>query len=345
MAHHFARRKLHIMLACLLISLFFSITTFAQKPVQRILVQDSTHNNLIDPSGYQTGILGEFGRVDKVGHGPQAMILIPGIGFGGGIFKEFMSAHENEFTMYAITLPGMDGTPAPPCPPESVSFGEQPWTNAAFGAIEKLIETEKMERPIIVGHWITGPQLSLRLALKHPDKIKAVIIPSGSACFIATDTTRMKPHPPVEQRISGVNQYLVPKWFKTVTRETWHDNNFLPGDYAVNPILGLRLWREAAEPPLHVWIRYLNEFYSQDITLELDSLKVPTLLLYPGLEGIYHQPNQNYMHGFCVVGWAASAPNNKSITSVTIPDSRVCMWVDQPEKFNEELNKFLAGVK
>jgi hypothetical protein len=38
-------------------------------------------------------------------------------------------------------------------------------------------------------------------------------------------------------------------------RETWDDNNFLPGDYAVNPILGLRLWREAASPQVHVWIR------------------------------------------------------------------------------------------
>jgi len=332
-----------------LISVFVitSVVTpsFAQQTCERILVQDSTLNNLVDPPGYKTGTLGGLARVDKVGHGPQAMILIPGIGFSGDIFDKFMTSHETEFTMYTVTLPGMGGTPAPPCPPESVSFGEQPWTNAAFGAIEKLIENEKIERPIIMGHWMTGPQLALRLALNYPDKIKAVIIPSGTACFIATDTIKYKPHPDLAWRISSIDKYMAPMWYKTVTRVTWDDNNFLPGDYAVNPILGLRMWREAALPPLHVWVRYLCEFYAQDITQQLDSLTVPTLLLYPGLEDLFFEPGQNYMYGYCHTSWAASVPDHKSIKSVTIPNSRVCMWLDQPEKFNEEVNKFLVEVK
>jgi pimeloyl-ACP methyl ester carboxylesterase len=239
----------------------------------------------------------------------------------------------------------MDGTPAPPSPPESVSFGQMPWTIGAFNAIEKLIENEKIENPIVIGHWMTGTQLALRLALKYPDKIKAIIIPSGYACFVMTDTSVYKPHPPLEQRIAGIDRYMIPKWFKTVTRETWDDNNYMPYDYAVNPIMGLRIWREAAEPPLHVWVRYLNEFYCQDITQQLDSLTVPTLLLYPGLEGLYHEPNQNYMQASCYTSWAASAPNHKMITSVTIPNSRICMWIDQPQRFEEEVDKFLAGVE
>lgn len=309
------------------------------------MIQDSTLNNLVDPLVYKTGQLGELGRVDKMGTGPQAMILIPGMGLGGGVFKDFMEANKDKYTMYAVTIAGMDSTPAPPSPPESVSFGETPWTNGAFTAIEKLIEYEKIERPIVVGNWMTGTQLALRLALKYPDKIKAVIIPSGYACLVMTDTSVYKPHPPLETRIAGIDKYMIPKWFKTVTRETWDDNNYMPHDYAVNPIMSLRLWREAAEPPLHVWVRYLNEFYCQDITQQLDSLSVPTLLLYPGLEGLFHEPNQNYMYASCHTSWAASAPNHKMIKSITIPNSRICMWLDQPEMFNDEVSKFLAGVK
>jgi len=338
-------RKILPFLVSVLVTSSVASTALAQQTCQRILVQDSTLNNLVDPSGYKTGSLGELGRVDKVGHGPQAMILIAGLGLGGDIFKDFMTAHENDFTMYAITLPGFGGTPAPPTPPENTSFGEQTWTNAAFEAIEKLIANEKIERPIIVGHWMTGPQLALRLALKYPAKIKAVILPSGSACFVTTDTIKYPVHPPLEKRIIAQDKYMAPKWYKTVTRETWDDNNFLPGDYAVNPILGLRLWREAALPPLHVWIRYLCEFYAQDITLQLDSLKVPTLLLYPGLEDLYFDPGQNYMYGYCVTSWAASVPSHSIIKSVTIPNSRLCMWLDQPDKFNEEVNSFLAELK
>ncbi len=345
MIKRFNRRMLFSVLSKILISAQFAISGFAQQTVQRILVQDSTLDNLIDPPGYKTSPLGTLGRVDKIGHGRQGMILIPGLGFSGSIFKGFMSAHEADYTMYAVTLAGFGGTQAPPCPPESTSFGEQTWTNAAVVAIEKLIEDEKIEQPVIIGHWLGGTQVALRLAFRHPDKIKAVMIPSGSACFVATDTTRMKPHPPADYRLKVTDQYMAPKWFKTVTRETWDDNNFLPGDYAVNPILGLRLWREAASPLLHVWVRYLNEFNSQDISLQLDSLTVPTLLLLPGLEDLFYQPGANYMFAYTHTSWVPAAGNHKSITSVTIPNSRICMWLDQPEKFNEEVNKFLAGVK
>lgn len=182
-----------------------------QQTIQRILKQDSTLNNLVDPPGYQTATLGTLGKVEKVGSGLQAMILIPGLGFSGDIFKGYMSAHEKDFTMYAVTFPGFGGTPAPPCPPESTSMGQQTWTNGAVNAIEKLIENEKIERPIILGHWIGGTQAALRLALRHPDKIKGVIIPSGSACFVLTDTTRMPPHPPLQYRINVTDQYMAPK--------------------------------------------------------------------------------------------------------------------------------------
>ena len=92
-------------------------------------------------------------------------------------------------------------------------------------------------------------------------------------------------------------------WFKTVTRATWDDNNFLPGDYSSNPIVGLRLWREAARPPLHVWVRYLNEFYAQDATLQVEGLRVPTLLLKPGLEGLWHEPGANYVSAYLDRSW------------------------------------------
>jgi hypothetical protein len=133
-------------------------------------------------------------------------------------------------------------------------------------------------------------------------------------------------------------------WFRTVTRETWDDNNFLPGDYAVNPVRGLRLWREAASPLLHVWVRYLCEFNAQDVAVEMDRLSVPTLILKPGLEGIKESPDQNYMQNYCHTGWEGSAEKNKNITLKTIPHSRVCLWFDQPEEVHKAVIDFLNGL-
>ncbi len=320
-------------------------TAFAQQSCFRIMVQDSTLNNLVDPPGYKTGTLGELGEIKKFGTGKQTMVLIPGLGFGAEVFKEFSEMLAAEATMYAVTLPGFGGTPAPPTPPVGISFAEQTWTTAAYHAIERLIETEKLQRPIVVGHWLTGSTLALKLALEHPDKIGGVILLAGVPCFVATDTIQMKLHPPLERAAMAVDKYMAPLWFKTVTRATWDDNNFLPGDYAVNPIRGLRLWRMAAEPALHTWVRYLCEFYAYDVTFDLPKLRVPTLLLKPGLEGNFFDPGQDYMTGFCHTGWNLAIEQGAKMTVKTVPNSRACPWFDQPEIVYQEIRDFMNTIK
>ncbi len=235
-----------------------------QQACKRILVQDASLDNLVDPPGYASAALGTLGGVQRAGQGKQALILVPGLGFGAGIFDEFLQRHAQEFTMYAVTLAGFGGTPAPPSPSATTSFGDQTWTNAALGALEKLIVDEHLERPIVAGHWLGGTQIALRLAGRRPQQVKAVVLFAGSACMTSADPGRAAQLATLEGRVAAIDQYMAPKWFKTVTRETWDDNNFLPGDYARDPVRGLRLWRAAATPPLHVWVRYLCEFNAQD---------------------------------------------------------------------------------
>lgn len=319
-----------------------SVSAARSQPVERIMVQDSTLDNFSHAEGYVTCEPGTLAGVEKVGKGATTLVLIPGLGFGGDIFREFMAAHAEQYTMYAVTLPGFGGTQAPPMPPAGTSFGELSWTRGAYDALAKRIQADSLKDLIVVGHWLGGTQLALWLTLEHPDLVKGVVIVAGSTRFVPTDTTRMPSHPPLDKRIKGVDAFLAPRWFKTVTRETWDDNNFLPGDYAMDPVRGLRLWREAASPTLPVWVRYLCEFYAQDVSLKLDSLKVPTLVLLPGLEDLDVEPGQNYMEAFCLSGWDGAALTNPRIRMEAIPQSRVCMWFDQPQQFDDALKSFLA---
>jgi pimeloyl-ACP methyl ester carboxylesterase len=329
--------------ACLIVAAWTS-PAHAQEPIKRIMAQDPSLNNLVDPSGYKTARLGTLGGVVRTGTGTQAMILIPGLGFGAGVFEQFMAERADKCRMYAVTLPGFGGTAAPPSPGEPTSFGEQTWTNAALGAIESLIKDEDIRNPIIVGHWLTGTQIALRLAMKHPGKVRAVILLAGSARMVITDPAGAAYYATLEKRVATIDTYLAPKWFKTVTRATWDDNNFLPGDYAVNPVLGLRLWRQAAAPPLHVWVRYLCEFNAQDISLEMDKVTVPTLILEPGLEGAYHDPGNDYMDAFLHKSWEGRTGSNPKITVKTIANARACPWVDQPQAVNDAVAGFLTGL-
>lgn len=321
----------------------FAASAHAQQCV-RIMLQDSTLNNLQHEVGYLTCEPGTLGGVKRVGSGPRSMVIIPGLGFGAGIFDEFMAAHDSQYTMHAVTLAGFEGTAAPPMPPEGTSFGELTWTRGAYDAVVKYIQSEGLQRPLVVGHWLGGTQIALWLALEHPELVSGVVILSGSTRFTPTDTTRMPFHPALDYRVKGIDQYLVPRWFKTVTRETWDDNNYLPGDYAVNPIRGLRLWREAARPTLPVWVRYLNEFYAQDVSLKLDSLTVPTLVLKPGLEDVFFDAGANYMEAYCLLGWDGAALKNSHIQMMTIPHARACMWFDQPELVDLALSGFVKSL-
>ena len=315
----------------------------AQAPPARILAQDPALNNLVDPPGYAAAPPGTLGGVVRAGSGPQAMILIPGLGFGGHVFDELMAALGDRFTMYAVTLPGFGGSAAPRAPSETTSFGAQSWTNAALAAIEKLIAEEGIRNPVVVGHWLVGTQLALRLALEHPDQIRAVVVLAGAARLQFADPKRNQALAQLDKRVAGVDLFAQ-KWFKTVTRETWDDNNFLPGDYAVHPVRGLRLWREAARPDLHVWVRYLCEFNAQDITLPLGGLAVPTLFLEPGLEGLAFDPGQNYLDSYLRASWAESREANPQIAVKVVPNSRVCLWFDQPAATRAAMVSFIEAL-
>src|SRR5882672_674259 len=72
------------------------------------LTLEAQINNLILPKDTPVGRQGELGRVDKVGTGPVAMILIADVGFGSNIYRDFIKANKRRYTMYAVTLPGSD---------------------------------------------------------------------------------------------------------------------------------------------------------------------------------------------------------------------------------------------
>jgi pimeloyl-ACP methyl ester carboxylesterase len=313
----------------------------AQSTVPRILIQDSTLNNLVDPPGYETGTLGELARVKREGSGRSTMILVPGIGFGGEIYDSLASAFASDFTTYAVTVPGFGDTPAPPVPPEGTSFGEQTWTRGALAGLEALVDSEGLDDVVVVGHWLTGTQLAVALARSRPEAVRGVVLLAGAARFVA---------PPgqgpaelsLQDRINGVDHYMAPQWFKTVTRETWDDNNFLPSDYATHPVIGLRLWRQAARPRLHTWIRYLNEFYAQDVVPDVVALDTPVLLIHPDFEGAYQPEGNRYLDRYTFGSWNGVEASER-VTQITIPGTRVVLWADQRDQVVEEIRTWLRG--
>jgi pimeloyl-ACP methyl ester carboxylesterase len=301
--------------------------------------QDPSLNNLVHGEGYRMGPPDGFGHVEKRGAGPIPLVLIPGGGFGWEVFESFMGRHEKEYTMFAVSLAGMGGTPAPPMPPEGTSYGEQTWLRGAIRALLRLLEEERLERPLLLTHFLEGSQIGLRMAIDHPERIRGVVLVSGSAKFVqpGRDFTR-------EERIRYMDERMAPQWFKTVTLRTWNDNNFPASTYSRDPELGARLFAQVSEGPLPVVIRYLLEFHAADLAAEFSDIEAPVLLLSPGFpETMLKDEATSWLPYFFTDGWKG-IERNPRVERVVVDDARILLWLDQPERVDVEIARFLDGL-
>ena len=241
-------------------------------------------NHLQHPPGTQTAPLGQLGRVDKVGTGPIPMILIPGAAFGGGAWKSFMEQNRDAYTMYAITPPGYDGTSPPPWS-ETADFSDRGWTNALCDAIVRLIDEEKLNRPVIVGHHMLGDHYALRIALDHPDKVRGVVIISGTPSMAFPAMNANAPGKPVstatpDQRVRMVKGFWAP-FYKTVTQKMWNAGSFQARTFCRNASRANQLYDQQVAVPIPTQVRYFLEYMTDDLEPRLEKLQRPLLVLLP----------------------------------------------------------------
>lgn len=251
-----------------------------------------------------------------------------------------MRASGSRYRMVAVTLPGFGGTAAPPMPPAGTSYGDATWTRAAEEAIARLITTEGLHKPIVLGHFIVGTQIALRLALDHPDLIGGLVIVGGEPMRYVPSRRDSTGKTPMsrEERVHGMDHYMGPKWFKTVTRETFDANNYPAPQYSRDSARAVTLWRTSAAVPLPVMIRYLSEYMATDLTDEFARLSVPTRVLIPGFAPeIFADPKQSYAKALFIDSWDNVRARNSLAILRTVPNSGVFITHDQPQAVRDAI--------
>lgn len=302
---------------------------------------DSTINNLVHSSGYKTSQYGAIPQFIKKGNGKQAIILIPGLGFDATVFNDFMEANKKNYTMYAITIPGYGNTAAPPMPAVDTSYGDQSWNKGVEEGLIKLINKEKIERAIIAGHFVQGTQLALRMAIDYPDKVSGVIILGGPAKFILIEKGEPKEYP-LKNTVYYIDKYTAPNWFKSISEKDFDDGNYLPGIYSFDTIKADQLWKEVSAVPLPVMVRYLCEFFASDVTLELDKIKCPVLVLRATFsDEVLKDPVNNYVRPQFIDSWNDATSKNHSIIVKDILAAAGFVWKDNPAVVYEEIKNFV----
>ena len=306
-------------------------------------LQDSTLDNLVHAADYVTCAPGTLGAVVERGKGPIDMILVSGFGVGASAFEGFMKRNAGRYHMLAVTLPGFEDSAAPPMPPLGTSYGDQTWTHAASDAVAKLIADRKLRRPVLVGHFINGTQIAMRVALEHPDQVRAVVLLAGTPRFEPVKASRFWPKDlTLEKKIQAVDQFSAPRWFKTVTRTTWVGGNFVATDYSADSVLGRRFADRANQPPLPVLVRYLCEFHASDLWPDLERLKPPLLLIQPSFTAsVRADTTRSYLQGYFEEPWRGRLDGRARTELVSVENAGILVMEDQAAIVDRKVGDFL----
>lgn len=340
-------------------------------------------NNYQHPAGTETAELGTLGHVEKRGNGPVDLILLPGAGFGWSVWDSFMTRNADRYTMYAITPPGNDGTKPPPMPDNPEDFASHAWTNGLLDGIVKLINNEKLDRPIVVGHHLLGDHHALRMGLEHPELIGSVIVVTGSPTRLGMtvqDAASKQLTTTDQQQIDAVEKYWL-AFYKTMTRDDWLSGAYKPPALATNADRGIALYQQQIATPFPTQIRYYLEFLTTNLSNRLSDLQVPLLVVHPlvdpdvALEALRRQfvsqigDEDDAQHRLQIFIdqffggqeafeekvsknelWEALRPKMSNLTVEYIPDTQIFIMDDQPDKLDELIEAFIkrssaAGIE
>ena len=78
--------------------------------------------------------------------------------------------------------------------------------------------------------------------------------------------------------------------------------------------------------------------------MDLDELTVPTYLLIPGMEGVYHPPNNNYMVAYTQRSWGDVVAEHPVVEAEILTNTRAIPWADEPEAVSRMVMAFFDRV-
>jgi len=306
-------------------------------------LQDPSLDNLVHEPGYTTAPLGTLGAVVESGSGRIDMVLVSGFGVGASAFAGFLERNAARYHMLALTLPGFEGSAAPPMPPAGTSYGDQTWTRAAIDALTRLIRERKLDRPVLVGHFLNGTQIAARAALEHPELVRALVLLAGTPRFEPVESMPYWPKGmTLETKIAAIDGSMAPRWFKTVTRKTWVANNFVASDYSTDAARGRKFADLANEPPLPVLIRYLCEFHASDLAPDLAHLQPPLLMIQPSFtEALRADGTRSYLSSFFEEPWQGVVDDRPHTTTLFLEDAGILLMDDKPAEVDLAVSGFL----
>jgi pimeloyl-ACP methyl ester carboxylesterase len=314
-------------------------------------------SQLVNDSGAKTPggstPLGNLGAVEKRGRGPIPLILIADIRTDWSLYRNFMDRNAERYTMYAVTLPGYGGAPAPPRP-ETLDLKSTPWWDGAEKGVINLIEKDRLNKPVVIG-MAASSYLATRLAVNHPDKIRAAVVIGGNvyAAFRSLAnpdypaTPEERPDVLMKQPgATGMISEFLPALMSSRESAEARIKALAPPQLAQFAAAVREIERARAlavddavssDPRAY---RYNVELFASDLTGPLKNLKVP-LLAIPAI----HDDNSPGQGGPAPSQWYEAKMKYPAIPLTVVPfeNTRTYVTEDAPQELDRAIESFLAG--
>ena len=196
------------------------------------------------------------------GQGPKSIILIPGLACSGDVWNATVARYKKDYKCYTITFHGFTGV----APDDSVSYKN--WETA----IARYIKSNKISKPIIIGHSIGGG-MALLLAADYPDLISKIIVVDALPCLeaIQNPTFIANPHPDCSLMVSRFKS-MSDSQFYQMQKQTMH--SLMTDTVHLDEVLQWSL-KSDRKTLAEIYCQFINTDMREDIS----NIKCPTLVL------------------------------------------------------------------
>lgn len=254
--------------------------------------------------------------VEVRGTGP-AIILIPGLGCSGAVWKTTVDDLAVDHTCHVITLAGFAGEP--PASPG-------PFLDTAEQAIKTYLESHHLEKPVIIGHSLGG-LLTLRLAV-HLQPAPAAGIIVDSLPFYAG----MQPGatPETARQFAEMMRTQLAQQPREAFLQTSKQSAALLVSAEPDRDLVVEWMSKSDQPTV---AQAMAEVVAFDGRALVSEIKCPVLVLEAGLApGAV--PEEVFDHQYAAL---------REGKRIRFSDARHFVMLDQPRRFLQEIHTFLQA--
>lgn len=271
------------------------------------------------------------GTLTVARHGDQgpAVILIPGLQGGPWVWQQTIDHLSKHHVVYAVTLAGFDGKPTQA---DGGSLFDR-----ADASLLRLIEQEKIDKPVLVGHSLGGT-LALRLAGEHPALVAGVVAVDGLPIFPGMERASAEQRQAMATRMQQQMAAATPEQFKAQSLA------YMQKIGLVDQQLAAKYAPMNARSDIKASAQYMAEDLAFDGRPGLKHADVPILEISPYYAPDFNTPPMVMSEAQKAEYYRSLLANAPDAKVVSISPSRHYVMLDQPQKFQQVLDGFLAHI-